>query len=118
MSVKVDLAELAEHLQHYGLAYLLTVGDDSRPHAVATHPTFEGRTLDVGGVGRQTRANLEARPDVTLLWPPFEHGGYSLIVDGHVTLDGDRAALEPRHAILHRTAADGTGHDCVPVDAS
>ena len=116
MSVKVDLAELAQHLQHYGIAYLLTVGDDARPHAVAVQPSFDGRALDVTGLGRQTRANLEARPDITLLWPPFEHGGYSLIVDGRGTLSDSGVSVEPGRAILHRPADDGTGHDCVPLE--
>jgi len=117
MSVKVDLAELAEHLQHYGFAYLLTVGDDQRPHAVAVRPTFEGRVLELRGLGRGSRSNVEARPDVTVLWPPFEHGGYSLIVDGQATLTEAGASVTPGHAILHRPADDGTGHDCVPLDA-
>jgi hypothetical protein len=117
MSVKVDLAELAEHLQHYGFAYLLTVGDDSRPHAVAVRPSFDGRAFAVVGLGRQTRANLGARPDVSLLWPPFEHGGYSLIVDGHATLRDADASVAATHAILHRPAEDGTGHDCVKLEA-
>lgn len=115
MSVPVDIAELAEHLQHYGFAYLLTVGDDQRPHAVAVRPTLDGRAFQVDGFGRQSRANLEARPDISLVWPPFEHGGYSLIVDGRAIPAGDGAAVEPVRAILHRPAEDGTGHDCVPI---
>jgi hypothetical protein len=116
MSVKVDLAELAEHLQHYGFAYLLTVGDDQRPHAVAVRPTFDGRSLEIAGLGSQSRSNLEARPDISLVWPPFEHGGYSLIVDGRATLTEAGVSVEPGHAILHRPADDGSGHDCVPLD--
>jgi hypothetical protein len=117
MSVKVDLAELAEHLQHYNFAYLLTVGEDQRPHAVAVRPTFDGRSLELPGLGSTSRANLEARPDISMVWPPFEHGGYSLIVDGHATLVDAGAAVEPSHAILHRPAEGGTGHDCVPLEA-
>lgn len=115
MSAKVDLDELASNLQHYGLAYLLTVGDDQRPHAVAVRPTLDGRAFQIDGIGRQTRANVEARPDVSLVWPPFEHGGYSLIVDGRAGLTEDGAMVEPGHAILHRPADDGTGHDCVAL---
>ena len=116
MSVKVDLAELAEHLQHYGFAYLLTVGDDQRPHAVAVRPTFDGRALDVDGLGRQSRSNLEARPDISLVWPPFEHGGYSLIVDGQASLTDAGATVTLEHAVLHRHAERG-GHDCVPLES-
>lgn len=117
MSVKVDIAELAQHLRHYGFAYLLTVDDDQRPHAVAVHPTLDGRSLELRGLGRTSRGNLEARPDIALVWPPFEHGGYSLIVDGHATLTDAGASVEPTHAILHRPAESGTGHDCVKLEA-
>lgn len=115
MSVRVDLDELASNLQHYGFAYLLTVGDDQRPHAVAVRPTLDGQALQVDGLGRTSRANLEARPDVTLVWPPFEHGGYSLIVDGRGALTDSGVSVAPGHAILHRPAEDGTGHDCVAL---
>lgn len=124
MSVKVDLTELAQHLQHYGFAYLLTVGDDQRPHAVAVRPTLDGPTLDVEGLGSRTRANLEARPDISLVWPPFEHGGYSLIVDGRASLTGAGATVVPSHAVLHRPAdelsasgATGCSNDCVPLES-
>ena len=39
MSVKVDLGELGQHLQRHPFAYLLTVGEDLRAHAVAVQPT-------------------------------------------------------------------------------
>lgn len=120
MSVKVDLGELASHLQHYGFAYLMTVSDDLRAHPVAVRPTFDGASLELGGVGRRTRANLEARPDVSMVYPPFEHGGYSLIVDGRATLTGDAVSVRPSHAVLHRPAEEGADHagcgsDCVHV---
>ena len=126
MSVKVDLGELASHLQHYGFAYLLTVGDDHRAHAVAVRPTLDGPTLHVEGLGRRTCANLETRADISLVWPPFEHGGYSLIVDGHAAVTGDAADVTPAHAVLHRpadhahdeaTGTNGCGNDCVPLES-
>jgi hypothetical protein len=122
MSVKVDPARLADTLRDYGFAYLLTVGDDQRAHAVAVRPSYDGRVLRVDGLGRRTRANLGARADVTLLYPPFEHGGYSLIVDGHAEVSEEGAAVAPQHAVLHRPAdhetagsVDGCGSDCLPV---
>jgi hypothetical protein len=116
MSVKVDLGELAEHLRHYGFAYLMTVGDDLRAHAVAVHPMLDGRQLEVAELGGTSRANVEARPGVSLVWPPFEHGGYSLIVDGQATLTEAGATVTLEHAILHRPA-EGGGHDCVPLES-
>ncbi len=122
MSVPVDLAELAEHLQHYNFAYLMTVGEDQRAHAVAVRPTLDGPVLQLEGLGRRTRANLEARPGISLVWPPFDHGGYSLILDGRAALAEQGATITPEHAVLHRPAeegaapgATGCGNDCVPL---
>ncbi len=124
MSVKVDVSRLAESLRDYGFAYLLTVTDDERTHAVAVTPAVSGDDLTfTDGLGRRTRANLAARPDVTLLWPPRDAGGYTLIADGRVTVADDVATFAPDHAVLHRPAdhdaatSDGTdcGNDCVPL---
>jgi hypothetical protein len=122
MSVKVDLAMLADAMRDYGFAYLLTVSDDQRAHAVAVHPQLDEQVLYVDGLGNRTRANVEARPDVTLLFPPVEQGGYSLIVDGRASLDEGGASVAPEHAVLHRPADHATGptggacgNDCVPV---
>ncbi len=119
---KVDLAALAETMAGYGPGYLLTVSDDHRPHAVAVRPQVQGQTLSVGPLGRRTLANLAERPVVTLLFPPRDEGGYSLIVDGRATVGADGAAVAPAHAVLHRpadhvdTPTDGScGNDCVPV---
>lgn len=128
MSVKVDLAELARHVAERRFAYLLTVGDDLRPKAVAVTPVVEGDVLAVDGLGPGTRANLTARPDVALVWPPVEEGGYSLIVDGRAASTDDGVRVTPGHAVLHRPAdhaagatggasdATGCGNDCVPVE--
>ncbi|MGI8900543.1 MAG: pyridoxamine 5'-phosphate oxidase [Nocardioides sp.] len=127
MSVKVDLAELAARLDSYGFGYLLTVGEDLRAHAVAVRPVLADGLLQVEGLGRRTRANLVSRPEVSLVWPPVDEGGYSLIVDGRATVTSVGATVEPGHAVLHRPAhndgaADhagseptGCGNDCVPL---
>lgn len=129
MSVKVDLDELGQHLARHGFAYLLTVGDDLRAHAVAVQPTLEDGGLLMTGLGRRTSDNLAARPDVSLVWPPHEPHGYSLIVDGHATVIDATARVEPAHAVLHRPAdhaaaageqhegSTGCGNDCHPLDA-
>lgn len=122
MSVKVDLAVLADALADYGFAYLLTVSEDQRPHAVAVQPVMREDELTVTGLGGRTLANLAARPDVTLLFPPPDEGGYSLIVDGRASTDGGGARVVPAHAVRHRpadhttSATDGScGNDCLPV---
>jgi pyridoxamine 5'-phosphate oxidase-like protein len=126
MSVKVDVGKLTDALQDYGFAYLLTVTDDQRTHAVAVTPASgDGGLTFTDGLGRRTRANLEARPDVTLLWPPGSAGGYTLIADGRVTVSDDVATFVPAQAVLHRpadhgaaatgTLTTGCGNDCLPV---
>jgi hypothetical protein len=140
---KVDLARLAATLTDYPFAYLITVDDGYRVHTVTVEPELRhlpdgpagpegpegtegpGAILDVGLIGGHTRKNLAHRSDVTLLWPPREPGGYSLIVDGRAeTTDAaDETAqlgVVPTRALLHREAdpdspkaAKGCQHDCV-----
>lgn len=119
---KVDLQALADALVNYPYAYLITVDDGYRAHTVTVEPELRGATLDVGLIGGRTQQNLARRRDVTLLWPPSEPGGYSLIVDGEAETSeaGDAVQLTvvPTRALLHRDAdspeaAKGCLHDCV-----
>lgn len=120
---KVDLKALADALADYPYAYLITVDDGYRVHTVTVEPQLREAALDVGLIGGRTRNNLAQRTDVTLLWPPAEPGGYSLIVDGtaEVTEAGAETArltVVPTRALLHRDAdspdaAKGCLHDCV-----
>jgi hypothetical protein len=123
---KVDLQRLAAALADFPFAYLITVDEDYRVHTVTVEPTLREATLDVGLVGGRTRKNVAYRADVTLLWPPAEPGGYSLIVDGRAeisdaTEETARLAVAPTRALLHREAASrsaggtvaGCLHDCV-----
>ena len=119
MSLKVELGELATTLEPYGFAYLVTVGDNGRVHVLAVTPVLTDAGLVVGGVGRHSQANATERPDVTLVWPPHETGGFSLLVDGTATVDGETITVAPAKATLHRPAPgpDGlrAGSDCVSV---
>lgn len=123
---KVDLKRLAAALTDYPFAYLITVDDGYRVHTVTVEQLLRGAFLDVGLIGGRTRKNLAQRSDVTLLWPPPEPGGYSLIVDGSAVVtdvsddDTETARLRviPTRALLHREAdspsvAKGCLHDCV-----
>jgi hypothetical protein len=122
MSVKVDLGKLADALANVTFGYLITVGDDYRAHTVAVDPMLVDGRLEVSGVGRSTARNVTAHPDVTVVWPPREPGGYSLIVDGHGALTDATLTIAPSSAVLHRPAvpntptASGCGDDCVPLD--
>lgn len=128
MSVPVALDRLKDEAQRFGSSpYLLTVSADGRAHAVSVSVSWNGDEL-VMAAGRRTVANATDRPLVSLLWPPYEAGGYSLIVDGeaHVSTgpDGAGIAVTPTTAVLHRSAAaltgDGSaaGNDCIPLIAS
>jgi hypothetical protein len=125
---RVDFERLAAALDGYRFAYLVTVDDDYRVHTVTVEPELREQIMDVGLIGGRTRRNVQRRSAVTLLWPPSEPGGYSLIVDGQAQIvpvadsDEDTTALQvvPTRALLHRNAdpttpgsATGCLHDCV-----
>jgi hypothetical protein len=114
---RVDVKRLAAALPDYPFGYLITVDDGYRAHTVTVEPRLrelpdgpdgpEGpkALIDVGLIGGRTRKNLAERRDVTLLWPPPEPGGYSLIVDGEaeVTDAGDETVhlgVVPTRALL------------------
>ncbi len=122
MSVKVDLDKLADALAEFTFGYLITVGDDFRAHTVAVEPVLTAGTFDVGQMGSGTRRNAGEHPDVTVVWPPAEPGGYTLIVDGRAQVSDDCLRVVPTRAVLHRratsdsaaTSPDGL-HDCLPL---
>jgi hypothetical protein len=124
VSISVALDELRAAIADTDRApYLLTVSDDGRAHTVAVAPRWDGDELTIA-VGRHTVANAQARPAVSLLWPPKDRAGYSLIVDADVTAtastdDGHTVRLRATRAVLHRPApglAEGEyDPDCVPV---
>jgi len=102
MGTQVDLDRLATALADYAYAYLMTTGDNGRPHAVAVRTELVGRRLHVGGFGWRSRANACAQPIVALVYPPTVVGGYSLIVDGRAAVDDDGLIVDPTVAVLHR----------------
>ena len=124
MSVPVPLEKLREAIGERGaVAFLLTVSDDGRPHAVQCPVRWDGDALAVE-VGRRSAANAAARPNVSLLYPAQTATDYSLIVDGTATSGarGEKPGLRiaPATAVLHRPAAapdpaSACGADCVPL---
>ena len=122
MSIHVDVAKLADVLQRYRFAYLLTSSERGAPHVVAVTPVLEGNELVVHDTGRRTRDNAVQRPDVALAWPPASESDYSLIVDGKAVLAGDALRITPARAVLHRPAPSqqpatpgACGSDCVEI---
>lgn len=122
MSIAVDLERVRAEAQRRGPgAFLLTVTDSSRPHVVAVTVGWEDGSV-VASVGRGSARNAGDRRGVTVLWPPEEPGGYSLIVDGDASVeptdDGGRVTVQVTKAVLHRPGtgtAPGCGSDCVPL---
>ena len=120
MSIKVELDDVREQVAACrSCAYLLTVTDDGRPHAVSLQTEWQGDELVVSA-GSRTAANAERSPEVSLLWPNSGRDGYALFVNGRaeVSFDGDSAtvAVKPTSAVLHVTPeAAGKGPRCVPI---
>jgi len=120
VSIVVALERLRDEVAQYGPnPFILTVSDDGRPHAVSATAAWDGDDL-VAGCGRSTAANAATRPEISLLWPPVEHGGYSLIVDGTASVAGQQVRLSPSRAVLHRSAPSldplrSCSSDCVPI---
>jgi hypothetical protein len=113
MSISVELERVqAEAALRGSGAFLLTVTDDGRPHVVAVTVGWDGAEL-VMSAGRTSVGNAGARPGVSLLWPPIEAGGYSLIVDGEAAAtpdpdgEGGRVTVALTRAVLHRPATAG-----------
>jgi Pyridoxamine 5'-phosphate oxidase len=123
MSIPVDLDALRDELAgHDRPAYVVTAGNTGSPHLVATFLTWEDGAFATG-CGATTARNLAERPQVSVVVPPNDPGGYSLIFDalGEV-VPGEQPTLRltPRKAVLHRPAAGpdaagGCGHDCAPL---
>jgi pyridoxamine 5'-phosphate oxidase-like protein len=104
-------------------AYVLTVSNDDRPHAVYLSVAWSNGRL-VADVGNTTAANAKARPEISLLFPIRTAGDYSFFVDGRATVEsGDgvhRLVLTPTRAVFHREGPTHDPHssctaDCVPV---
>lgn len=125
MSIPVPLERLRAAVEERGpTAYVLTVSDDGRPHAVHGPVRWDGDAL-VAEVGRRSAANATARPSMSLLYAVRADGDYSLIVDGTAAVEssgtGRRLLVTPTSAVLHRPApaadpaASSCGADCVPL---
>ena len=125
MSIPVDLADLERTLADFGPGYLLTT-TDGVVRAVSAEPEVVDGVLVVPDAGRRTSANIAVNPTVTLLFPPREERGYSLLVDGTAAMDGETARVTPASAVLHRPRRhvegepghaphEGCGADCRPV---
>lgn len=130
MSIPVDVAGLERTLADFGSGYLVTVSADGAAKVVTVDPTVTDGLVVVRAPGRGSLANVAGNPRVTLVFPPAERHGFTLLVDGTAGPDGDDLRVDPASAVLHRPAAhsDGPpaptapaasatdcGNDCHPV---
>jgi len=114
MSIPVPLDELRDvAVGQAPFAYLLTVTDEQRAHAVAVTVSIDDGVVACQA-GKGSCANATARPHVSLLWPPATAGDYSLIVDGQASVDGSTVRVAPARAVRHRPAPGG-GNDCAEI---
>ena len=105
VSIAVTIERLLAEVDRWGFGYLLTVGDDGRPRLLALRPQVAGDGLRFDAGGGSTCRNVSARPGVTIVFPPAEHSdGFSLVVDGDASVDGDMIDVRPTSAVLHRQA--------------
>ena len=124
MSIEVTQEELAKTVDGFAFAYLLTLGDRPRPHIGAVNATVVDGVVRVQPVGRTAMRDVTGHDAVTLLWPPGDPGGYSLIVDGTARLVGDGIDVTPQRAVLHRPAPAAPGadsscsSDCVQISTT
>jgi hypothetical protein len=125
MSKVTTFEQVRAGIAHYGaLATLVTIGDDGRPHVVTSLVDIDGERLVVGA-GSRSRANVEQRPVLTLIWHPRPDDEYLLIVDANVdAIDApddrgvSRVVLTVDGGIQHRIAGlDPGASTCRPVDA-
>ncbi|HEY5223897.1 MAG TPA: hypothetical protein VIJ18_12725 [Microbacteriaceae bacterium] len=127
MGKSIDMESLADAVAAYGFAYLITVGDNAQIHTSAVNPVVADAALTIPGTSAHSRANADRNPNISLVWPPTEDGGYSLIVDGEARASTDSSdgalRISPSRAVLHRPAArPGPAHadstclsDCVEL---
>lgn len=101
MSIPVDLADLPKTLADFDRGYLLTTAE-GRVKAVSVRAAAAGGALRVATPGRGSVANIGVNPVVTLLFPPPESGGFTLLVDGSAVVDHDDVVVTPGSAILHK----------------
>ncbi|WP_018158060.1 hypothetical protein [Demetria terragena] len=103
MSIDVALDDLARTVATYGSGYLLTTTDGA-VKVIAVSPVATEGSLRVHQPGPGTLANVGANATVTVIFPPTESPGLTLLVDGTAEVDGDDVHIVATHAILHRPA--------------
>ncbi|WP_134323424.1 pyridoxamine 5'-phosphate oxidase [Cumulibacter soli] len=123
MSIPVKVEDLAKALDDFDTAYLLSVGA-AGVKVVCVEVTVDEDGVHIPTQSKGTAGNIAQNPAVTLLCPPREPRGFTLLADGTARVDGEGFLMTPRTAVLHRPAshadapvdAEGCGQDCAPVE--
>ena len=121
MSIPVAPNQLEPELERFGhSAFLLTVSDNETSHVAHMAFRFENGSIYCP-ISKTAARNIENRPRVVVLWPPYETDGYSMIVDADCVIAGEELKVTPTSGALHRPAAPETpneidcGSDCAPL---
>lgn len=110
MSIPVTVDDLPSMLESFGPGYLLSTSPDGRVKAVTVQPSVDGDgLLTIAGPGRGSLANIAGNDQVTVLFPPLEPRGFTLLVDGRATADGEDVTVLVGGAVLHRPPSHADG---------
>jgi len=116
---------LESALQTYGHeALLLTVGEGG-PHTCNVTIEQVDRTIECIPSKTATR-NIRREPNVSLVWPAIESGGYAIIANGVTQLEDDpagfsKARIKLTKSVFHRAGPRPDGKrgpcpsDCVEL---
>lgn len=107
--------------------YLLTVTTENRPHcgSVTVRWAADGRRLIAAAPSSWPGSAASGYCRVSLVWPPPQPDGHSLIIDGDArTAPGageEMLAIHPTRAVLYRRGPGRPGtdtscsSDCIPI---
>ena len=103
MSIAVPLEELGDALAVHPWGYLLTVNAEAQTRILAVPTDFTDGCLRCEA-GRSARENISLHREVTMVFPPSDGSGFSLVVDGVAELHTETVVVRPTWAVLHRPA--------------
>ena len=118
---------LHDAIAEYGTdAYLLTISADG-PHTSHVSVAQDGGQLTCA-LSKSAARNIDGQPCVSLLWPPLEKGGYSIVMNAKAAKTGadgvPMATLSLTKAVFHRPGVPQAGStgpcpsDCKPISLS
>jgi len=108
MSIKVTIEDIDKRLDEYGnSAFVVTMTEEGKAKIVHSLIFLEDDFL-ICTPGKGTIKNLTASSSVSLIFPPYSDGGFSMIIDGvGQILDLEKGFMKVTitGGVLHRSAA-------------